>query len=71
MRNWMKHQRRNVWLLVAVLLGMLGFGQARLFAADERPGSAPTGADAKLTDQQIRGQGLFCSVARCATWRVR
>lgn len=69
MANPMKLQRINVVLLVAALLGTVGLGQATLYAADERPGSAPTGTDAKLTDQQFRGQGLFlqrCSLCHMA-----
>jgi mono/diheme cytochrome c family protein len=69
MANPTRHQHTNVWLLVAALTVTIGLGQVSLFAADERPGSAPTGADAKLTDQQFRGQGLFlqhCSLCHMA-----
>lgn len=43
-------------------------GTARLLA-DERPGPHPTPAEAKLTDQQFKGQNLFfqrCSLCHMA-----
>jgi mono/diheme cytochrome c family protein len=51
-------------LLAGVLLAGVQVAQTAQMKADERPGSNPTGADAKLTEQQFKGQGLF--LERCS-----
>lgn len=47
-----------------LLAGVLAVGAIGTLKADERPGSNPTGPDAKLTEQQFKGQGLF--LERCS-----
>ncbi len=50
--------------LAVVLVAGSQFAQTARTSAEERPGSNPTGADAKLTEQQFKGQGLF--LERCS-----
>lgn len=58
----------QVFFLAIVLAGALYLSSARLLA-DERPGPNPTPAEAKLTEQQFKGQNLFfqrCSLCHMA-----
>jgi mono/diheme cytochrome c family protein len=51
-------------LLLAAMFALAAYPGALNLLADERPGPSPTGADAKLTEQQFKGQGLF--LERCS-----
>lgn len=61
-------RKLQAFFLAVVFAGSLYPGAARLLA-DERPGPNPTPAEAKLTDQQFKGQNLFfqrCSLCHMA-----
>jgi mono/diheme cytochrome c family protein len=66
----MNKRKSRLTLFVAALLvcGVYARRESSL-AAQERPGPNPTGADAKLTQEQFKGQGLFlqrCSLCHLA-----
>jgi mono/diheme cytochrome c family protein len=62
-------RRCFVFFAAVLLLAAASLGLASLSHAQGKPGPNPTGADAKLTPQQFKGQQLFlqrCSLCHLA-----
>jgi mono/diheme cytochrome c family protein len=57
-------KKKLAFVFATVVAFGVYFSSAPALRAQDRPGSNPTGADAKLTQQQFKGQGLF--LQRCS-----
>lgn len=61
----MNGNRNRLSFVIAIVIACGVYSsRAPSLTAQERPGPNPTGADAKLTQQQFKGEGLF--LQRCS-----